>query len=196
LRLTEDSRQGTDDDSVRHTSLDKARLVIERTRTLDPWSYTVHLDGTTIQGSPDAETLARWQWQAMRSLELVAGWVGDSRRVCVENLENYDPAMFAPVLDRVPVSRCVDLGHFWRQGHDPLLHLRQWQTRTRIVHVHGVGERDHQSLAQMPPEVLDPAVAHLLENMRGVVTLEVFSVDDFFSSMGAVEAAVERINSL
>jgi sugar phosphate isomerase/epimerase len=192
LRLAQDSRQGTNEDAILHASLDKARAVLERTRTLDPWSYTVHLDGTAIQDGPDAETWARWQWQAIRSLELVAGWAGDGHRVCVENLENYDPALFTLVLEQVPVSRCVDVGHFWRQGLDPLPHLRQWQTRTRVVHIHGVGERDHQSLAQMPPEALDPVVAHLLENMRGVVTLEVFSVDDFLSSKSAFEAAVER----
>jgi hypothetical protein len=44
----------------------------------------------------------------------------------------------------------------------------------------------------MPHELLDPAVKHLVENMRGVVTMEVFGVDDFFSSRQALEAAVER----
>ena len=143
----------------------------------------------------DSEALAQWQSQAARSLEQVAGWAGNTQQVCVENLENYDPAALAPVLEAVPVSRCADVGHFWRLRLDPLPHLREWQARTRIVHIHGSdsrGERDHQSLALMPPERLDPAVKHLVENMRGVVTMEVFGVDDFFSSRQALEAAVER----
>jgi sugar phosphate isomerase/epimerase len=123
----------------------------------------------------------------------VAGWAGDAQRVCVENLESYDPTAFAPVLDQVAVSRCVDVGHFWRNKLDPLPHLREWQARTRVVHIHGVGERDHQSLARMPSDLLDPVVKHLAENMRGVVTLEVFGVDDFFSSKQALEAAVTRV---
>ena len=69
----------------------------------------------------------------------------------------------------------------------------QWQARTRVVHIHGVGERDHTSLAAMPPDTLDSVVKHLLENTRGVVTMEVFGVDDFFTSQAALEAAVERI---
>jgi sugar phosphate isomerase/epimerase len=96
------------------------------------------------------------------------------------------------VLESVPASLCVDVGHFWLQGRDPLPHLRQWQARTRVVHLHGVGERDHQSLANVAPDALDPVVEHLLGNMRGVVTLEVFGVGDLDSSLSGLEAAVER----
>lgn len=183
------------DDWGRHPSLEKARLVIERTGTLVPFAYVVHLDGGAIQQGADATALARWQSQAAQSLKQVAAWAGDPRRVCVENLENYDPAVLAQVLESVPVSRCVDVGHFWRQGGDPLPHLRQWQSRTRVVHLHGVGERDHQSLALISPDALNPVTAYLLENMRGVVTLEVFGVDDLRSSMSALGTAIARCPS-
>ncbi len=207
IHLPLDLRFG-DDDAARHPSLEKARRVIERTRLLDPFAYVVHLDGRAIQNTPpppgplpcratgegesDTARLARWQAQAARSLKQVANWAGGAQRVCVENLENYDPAAFAPVLEAVPASRCVDVGHLWRLRLDPLPHLRQWQARTRVVHLHGVGERDHQSLALMPPDALDSVVKHLLEYARGVVTLEVFGVDDFFSSKQAFQAAVIR----
>jgi len=189
-----------DDDSTRHPSLEKAQRVIARTRALNPFAYVVHLDGKEANApffppgrrAGDEGQLARWQSQAARSLEQVASWAGDASRVCVENLENYDPTALVQVLDIVPANRCVDVGHFWLQGRDPLPHLRQWQNRTRVVHLHGVGERDHKSLALVSPEALDPVVAYLVENMRGVVTLEVFGVDDFFSSKQALEAAVER----
>lgn len=192
LSLVGDPLQGSDED-LRHPSLEKARRVIERTRSLDPFAYVVHLDGKAIQPGVEADALTHWQSQATRSLEQVVGLAGDAQRVCVENLENYDPAVFAPVLEAVPASRCVDVGHFWRLGLDPLPHLRQWQARTRVVHLHGVAERDHKSLAAMPPDALDSVVQYLLENTRGVVTLEVFGVDDFFSSEQALEASAERV---
>jgi sugar phosphate isomerase/epimerase len=193
-----------DDDSTRHPSLEKARRVIERTRALDPFAYVVHLDGTganapfSLPGrrAGDEGQLVHWQSQATRSLEQVARWAGDASQVCVENLENYDPTVFIQVLDAVPASRCVDVGHFWLQGRDPLPHLQQWQGRTRVVHLHGIGERDHKSLALVPPEALNPVIAYLVENMRGVVTLEVFGVDDFFSSKKALEAAMKRWGDL
>ena len=83
--------QLADDDSARPPSLEKARLVIERTRSLDPFAYVVHLDGKAIQNDVDDVRLVHWQSQAARSLDQVAGWAGDVGRVCVENLENYDP---------------------------------------------------------------------------------------------------------
>jgi len=194
VHLPLDLRLG-DDDSLRHPSLEKARRVIERTRSLEPFAYVVHLDGKTIESDVSDQTLERWQSQAVKSLAQVTAWAGDASLVCVENLENYDPAAFAPVLDAVPASRCVDVGHFWRWGLDPLPHLRQWhaERRTRVVHLHGVNERDHKSLAEVPPDALDPVVRHLLDNLRGVVTLEVFGVDDFFSSRAALEASVRRL---
>ena len=197
VHLPLDLRLG-DDNSVRHPSLEKARRVIERTQSLDPFAYVVHLDGKNAPFSlagtlcGDEGQLARWQAQGARSLEQVSDWAGDASRVCVENLENYDPAAFAPVLDQVHCSRCADVGHFWQKGLDPLPYLRQWQSQTRVVHLHGTGEHGHHSLALMPPDTLDSVVKHLLENMRGVVTLEVFGVNDFFSSKAALEAAVER----
>ena len=193
-----------DDDSTRHPSLEKARRVIERMQALNPFAYVVHLDGKganapfslTGRRAGDEGQLARWQTQATRSLEQVAGWAGDASQVCVENLENYDPTVFIQVLDAVPASRCVDVGHFWLRGRDPLPHLRQWRNRTRVVHLHGIGERDHKSLALVPPELLNPVIAYLMENIRGVVTLEVFGVDDFLSSKQALEVAVERLRDI
>jgi sugar phosphate isomerase/epimerase len=158
-----------------------------------PFRNTPFSPAGTLREAGDEGQLWRWQSQATRSLEQVAGWAGDAQRVCVENLESYDPTAFAPVLNQVAVSRCVDVGHFWRNKLNPLPHLREWQARTCVVHIHGVGERDHQSLARMPSDLLDPVVKHLAENMRGVVTLEVFGVDDFFSSKQALEAAVTRV---
>lgn len=193
VHLPLDLRLG-DDDAQRHPSLEKAKRVIERTQVLAPFAYVVHLDGRAIEHGANANALARWQSQAARSLALVASWAGEADHVCVENLENYDPAAFAPVIESTHASRCVDVGHFWLKGLDPLPHLSQWQAQTRVVHIHGIGERDHQSLALMPPDALDPVIQFLMDNMRGVVTIEVFGVDDFFSSRQALEQTVKRLD--
>ena len=105
----------------------------------------------------------------------------------MENLERYPLDFIAPVLQRVPVSRCVDIGHLWLDGHDPVDYLRAALPRTRVIHLHGIGERDHQSLALMAPEKLNPVVDVLLqENYGGVVTLEVFNEADFLGSVAAL----------
>lgn len=172
-------------------SLRKAQRVIDATRTLTPEAYTLHLDGTALPAA-DAFGLAQWQDRACRALEAVCVWVDDPRRLCIENVERWDPELLAPILERLPVSRTVDIGHLWLQGQDPLLHLNRWLPRTRVVHLHGIAERDHRSLAALPPAQLEPVVRWLEDAFSGVVTLEVFSEEDFTSSLAILNRILQR----
>jgi hypothetical protein len=61
------------------------------------------------------------------------------------------------------------------------------------LHIHGIGERDHQSLDKVPSARLDAIVYWLQNAFRGVVTLEVFGVADFYSSLAALELSCARI---
>jgi sugar phosphate isomerase/epimerase len=142
---------------------------------------------------PDAYFMAEWQANAVGALEMVVGWLDDPARLCIENVEAWNPDAFAPVLDAVPVSRTVDVGHLWLRGEDPLQRLASWIDRTRVVHLHGVTERDHKSLVHVPAAQLDPIVAFLVQRFTGVVTLEVFSQEDFLSSQAALTASLARV---
>jgi sugar phosphate isomerase/epimerase len=194
VHLPLDLRLGADGDE-RHVSVLKARRVIECTGELNPWAYVLHLDGQEVKDEATSGSLARWQAHAIRALEIVAGWAGGPERLAVENLERYPLDFVLPVIDRVPVSRCVDVGHLWLDGHDPVLYLHAALPRTRVVHLHGLAERDHQSLAHMPPEKINPVIELLLrENYSGVLTLEVFREEDFYSSVQALERCLAGIN--
>jgi sugar phosphate isomerase/epimerase len=189
LRLAE----GLDE---QHASLLKARQAIECTRGLDPWAYVLHLDGRDLlaaqrTGDATLAAVAAWQAQAVRALEIVAVWAGGHERLAVENLEHYPLDFILPVIERVPVSRCVDVGHLWLDGHDPLPYLRAALPRTRVIHLHGLAERDHQSLAHVSSNRLNPVIALLLaERYAGVLTLELFGEDDLHSSLSALAEAV------
>lgn len=174
-------------------SMDKARRAIDATCLLNPFAYVMHLDGRVLLGQPNVETIAHWEVNAGLALEQIIGWVGERSRVCVENVEAWDPAHFSALVARAGVSRCVDIGHYWLNRSDPLPHLRENLPRTRVVHIHGVGSRDHQSLRLVPPEQLDAVVNLLLnEDYRGVVTLEVFGTEDFFTSLDSLQDAIGR----
>jgi sugar phosphate isomerase/epimerase len=180
-----------DDGSPSHISLEKAHRVIDCTRALAPWAYVAHLDGRTVlplETSPEA--MRRWQDQAVLALELVGEWVGDSQKLAVENLEGYPLDFHSAVLERVNVSRTVDVGHLWLDGHAPLAILRAALARTRVIHIHGIHERDHSSLSNVPPEELGALLAELVcSNYTGIVTIEVFSEQDFLTSLQAIEMA-------
>jgi sugar phosphate isomerase/epimerase len=177
--------------SERDQSLVKARRVIDCTCGLDPWAYVLHLDGKAVRTSSDANLIRRWQDQSVRALELVSEWAGRPENLAVENLETYPLDFIQPVLERIPVSRCVDVGHLWLDGHDPLPYLQAALPRTRVVHIHGIAERDHRSLAFMPQEKVSAVFVELLRaDYEGVLTLEVFSEEDFLSSLDVLEKIV------
>lgn len=173
-----------EDGSEHDPSLIKAKRVIDCTRGLDPWAYVLHLDGRSVRTSEDASAIKRWQDQSVRALEIASVWAGGADKLAVENLETYRLDFIQPVLERLPVSRCVDIGHLWLDGHDPIPYLQAALPRTRVVHIHGLTERDHHSLACMPLEKVKAVWDELVHaNYDGVVTLEIFSEDDFLSSM-------------
>jgi len=177
-----------DNGSERDQSLVKAKRVIECTRGLDPWAYVLHLDGKSVRTSTDAELIKRWQDQSVRALEIVSEWVGSAEKLAVENLETYPLDFIQPVLDYIPVSRCVDIGHLWLDGHDPVPYLQSAMPRTRVIHIHGLAERDHRSLAFMPQEKVRAVWDELISaRYAGVLTLEIFSEEDFVSSLEMIE---------
>jgi sugar phosphate isomerase/epimerase len=181
-----------DDGSEYDESLVKAKRVIECTRGLDPWAYVLHLDGKSVRTSTDHDLIRRWQDQSVRALEIVSAWAGAAQKLAVENLETYPLDFIQPVLDRIPVSRCVDVGHLWLDGHDPIPYLQAALPRTRVIHMHGITERDHRSLMFMPQEKVRAVWDELTHaNYAGVLTLEIFSEEDFLSSM----EVLGRLNS-
>lgn len=181
VHLPLDLRMGAEGEEL-HASLAKAKRVIERTKPLDPFAYVLHLDGK------DVKDYDHWVGEAARSLELAAGWAGDPALLAVENLENYPLDFIDPVLEQAPVSRCLDVGHLWLEGHDPIPFLEQHLARARVVHLHGIGSRDHQSLAHMEQSQLE-AVLTALAGFEGVLTLEIFNRADLESSLEALRKA-------
>jgi len=180
VHLPLDLRLGSDGGD-QHRSLQKARAVIDRTRALDPWAYVLHLDGKDVRDH------AAWVGQAARALELAAGWAGSAERLAVENLEGYPLDFIDPVLARLPAGRCLDIGHLWLEGYDPLPLLERHLERTRVIHLHGIGSRDHQSLAHIDRAELRRVLTALeAGGYAGVVTLEVFGQEDFQSSMAVL----------
>lgn len=165
-----------------HDSVAKALRVVESTKGLNPWGYVIHVEGGI---DPTPHTCAMRLTAACRALETIGGALGAMEMLCVENTDVKDHGLLDAVTARIPVSRCVDVGHLWKAGLDPLPFLRSWLPRTRIVHLHGVGERDHLALSLIPSERLAPVVSALERGFAGVITMEVFSEKDFRDSIEA-----------
>jgi sugar phosphate isomerase/epimerase len=173
--------------------LDAALRVMGCTGELEPHGFIVHLDGTAEAGSP---AMDRWLENSIRSLECLASEAGRPDRLCVENLDDQSPAMLDRLLEHIPVSCCVDVGHLWKQETDPMPCLDAWLARTRVVHLHGVGTRDHKGLSLVPHARLDPVVTLLAKRFQGVLTFEVFSERDLVDCQVTFEQCLARIRTV
>jgi sugar phosphate isomerase/epimerase len=182
-----------EDQSAQERSMVQAARVIEATGNLRPYAYVFHMDGRRLGGRVDDDVLERWRAAGARAVAELCGLVDEPGRLCVENLEGWNPEAFAPLVEDLAVGRTIDIGHFWLQDQDPLEHLERWIDRARVIHLHGIAERDHMSLAHVPNEKLDPVVKLLLEAFTGVVTLEVFSMNDLTSSLDVLSRSMSRV---
>lgn len=169
--------------------IDSAVSAITKTAGLSPQGYIVHLDTNPACKAPSWD---QWLKNSLRSLDKLFTATGSGHLLCVENLESQQPGMLDPLLERMPVGLCIDLGHLWKQGLDPIPIMDRWLPRTRVIHIHGVNETDHQSLGVMKRERLDPVTAILSKHFTGVVTLEVFSENHLEESLVAYKESLRR----
>jgi sugar phosphate isomerase/epimerase len=178
------------DGSEQHVSLKKAQKVIECTRALNPYAYVLHLDGKEVKPNPSQSILQHWYKKSIQALEIVAGWAGSSELLAVENIEGYPIDFLEPVFAQFPASRCVDIGHLLLDKHDPLPYLEEHIQHTRVIHIHGINQRDHSSVSFIP-EPTRIEIMRMLKRAayKNILTIEVFNQDDLISSMAAIELA-------
>ncbi|HXF68823.1 MAG TPA: cobamide remodeling phosphodiesterase CbiR [Thermoflexus sp.] len=171
------------------SSVEKARRIIRSTRPLNPWAYIVHLYPEETQGQD------RWREMCLRALEILAEETGDPSLLALENLENCPLEHLIPIMEQARARLCLDVGHLWRAKVDPLPALRAYLGWTRVIHLHGVNQRDHESLTWVPSHALRAVLEELIrQRYKGVVTLEVFSVEDFFSSWRRIRDLLRELD--
>ncbi|MBK8046087.1 MAG: sugar phosphate isomerase/epimerase [Anaerolineales bacterium] len=197
VHLLDDLRLADDNGRTPSLPLRRAHQLLDLTQSLEPWAWVGHLDGRTVR-TADAEdpALLTWRDATVKALRLTTAGLQAPHRLAIENLEGYPAEFVTPVVTRAGVGRCVDVGHLWLDGIDPLPALAAAGARMRVVHIHGVNERDHASLAYAPPDALDAVIRTLLEmKFGGVVTLEVFGLEDFQTSRQALMGSVARVQN-
>ena len=170
-------------DKERDVSITKAMKVISATRALDPLAYVCHLECRDIPDR-EGEALADWQAQRIRAVNMLSEISGIRSGLAIENLERYPIEWNEPVIRACGTHATLDIGHLFLQKIDPVPVMRKWLPLTSVIHLHGVGTRDHQSLKHMDKAEIKAVLAELKrQDYRGVVTLEIFNENDFTESM-------------
>lgn len=180
------------------TMVAKVRKVAERTARLCPHSFVLHVDFPSLhKASPAVRTVESLSEDRLQrtaeALGEIAACLPEPGQLAIENLPAFPPHFWDGWIDGSPYSRCLDVGHIWKDRGDPAPVLTSWFSRIRVVHLHGLephdgsSPRDHRSLRFMPAGCLDGVLYPLWKNaFSGVLTLEVFSFADFVVSHAAI----------
>ena len=171
---------------ISHSQQTVARMagIIELVRPLKGTTHTLHLPApkTAIY----AADRTAWQIRLRKSLETLLDITSlPPAAISIETLD-YPPQWFAPVVEQLNLSVCVDVGHVICHGFDLAAILRELKPRITILHLHGVaGGKDHRSLNRLDPAA-QRIVVDFLGTFRESLTLEVFSPRRLMGSMACL----------
>lgn len=194
VHLPLDLALAAEDEAARLAAVETARRVIAAARPLAPWAYVLHLLPGP-EAAADRRVSPGWTECALRSLQELGAEAGGPERLAVENVPEYPPHCLWPLLERLPVSLCLDVGHLLRQGRDPRPLFAALCDRVRTLHLHGCcAGRDHRTLAAMDQGwLLDLLRLCRLRRFCGVATIELFESEAFWESWELVEGLWRRV---
>jgi hypothetical protein len=120
----------------------------------------------------------------------------DPSIISVETLDYPFPYM-EPLIKEFHLSVCLDAGHQIRYGHDLLQTFEAHRSRIPLIHLHGVDgsgpeKKDHKALDLLSQEEI-LKIVRVLENFRGVVSLEVFNLENLTRSLSVLSRYFQDI---
>jgi sugar phosphate isomerase/epimerase len=161
--------------------------VVGATSKLEPICWVLHIP------LPSEEETGGYLERTCETLAALIGELGSPRELAIENIHPFFD-IEPPIIEEFGTSVCIDAGHLVRFGLDVGSFLDRWLPRCRNMHIHGcIGKRDHESLACLPRGFLPRLFARIADaSCLRTVTMEVFGVSDFESSIEALQTHVFR----
>jgi len=185
IHLPIDIFLGDEKEEVRCDGISVVKKVIERTLCFNPSLYTLHLERRNKNGreEPDIET---WRRRILQSMEEIVRCEIESNRISIETLE-YPFEWIEDIVKEFGGSICLDIGHILTQGQDLRSYFDKYLTKTSIIHLHGFQKGiDHLGIDQLSESALEMIFTHL-HDYHGIVSLEVFSIEDLKRSLVTLE---------
>ncbi len=192
VHLPSDLFFGDPDPALRRKFCETAFSFYERTLPLAPTAYILHLDSRRADETVEPDGPA-WVDRVNESLRTMQMKGIELRRIAVENLE-YPLQRILPFVEDFDMSFCLDIGHLLRYGHDPAEQIESFLKMCSMVHLHGVDNgKDHAGLDHIPPAQWR-VICKALEQYGGVLSVEVFSLDDLTASLNRIQKMAGREN--
>jgi sugar phosphate isomerase/epimerase len=180
VHLPMDILLGDSDKKKRSEGMGVIKKLIQQTLCLNPSVYILHLD-------PGAETdLKGWRERVVQSLRGLPGCGIESKRISVETL-GYPFEWVEDIVEDFDFSICLDIGHILTHGQDLRFYLKKYLPEASMVHLHGFQNGvDHQGIDRLPEGGLEFILSHI-RDYHGIVSMEVFSIDDLKRSLITLE---------
>jgi len=185
IHLPIDISLGDKSEVIRSKGASVVKRRIERTLPLNPSIYTLHLERRNKNGreEPDIET---WRRRIRQSMEEIVRCEMGSNRISIETLE-YPFEWVEDIVKEFGLSICLDIGHILIHEQDLRSYLEKYLTNTSIIHLHGFQDSvDHLGIDRLSESALEMIFSHL-RDYHGIVSLEVFSIDDLKRSLTTLE---------
>ncbi|MCD4718738.1 MAG: sugar phosphate isomerase/epimerase [Desulfobacula sp.] len=193
------------DVSLTHESLvnrQKARdtilAVIDLFAPLNPTTHTLHLDmpPDVKKNIENQKKLKNWEEKTRQSLGALISDISNPGIISIETLD-YPFSCLETLVEEFKVSVCIDAGHQIKYGHNLLETFEKHKFRTSIIHLHGVAFseqniKDHTALDKLPKEYFRQ-VQTILEDFTGVVSLEVFNLENLNRSLRVLSKVFKNI---
>jgi sugar phosphate isomerase/epimerase len=171
---------GDRNEEVRSNGVSVIKRFIQRTFGLRPSVYTLHFD------PGEEKEVETWQrhirWSARKILECGV----PSRRISVETL-GYPFEWVEEIVKEFDFSICLDIGHILISGYDLEAYFEKYLADTSIIHLHGFENgTDHLGIDRLPESSME-LIFSALRHYEGILSLEVFSLDDLRRSLIVLE---------
>jgi len=138
------------------------------------------------EGSVQEREIEAWQRRVSQSIKEILDSGIEGKRISIETLAY----PFEWVEDKVRefgLSVCLDIGHILTHGYDLRHYLETYLPATSIIHLHGSHNgSDHLGIDTLQEPELD-LILSSLRHYHGIVSIEVFSMNELRSSLSILE---------
>ena len=176
---------GDKNEEIRSRGISIVKKFIEQTLCLHPSVFILHFDLRDKNGQ-EAQDVETWRNRILQSSKEILESGIEPNRVSIETL-GYPFGWVEDIVRQCGFSICLDIGHILLYGQDLKFYLNQYLPEASIVHLHGFQNGiDHLGIDRLPDPTLKLIFSHLL-NYHGIVSIEVFSMDDLKRSLFTLE---------
>ena len=198
IHLPTDVSLSAESSRKRRAAADTLLRVMDRFDPLTPSTHTLHLEMplSIRQDMENTKKREEWVTHTREGLTVLLSRIPDPSRISVETLD-YPFRHIEPLIKEFHLSVCVDAGHQIRYGHNLLQTFEAHRSRIPLIHLHGVDrsgpeKKDHKALDLLSQEEI-LKVIRVLENFRGVVSLEVFNLENLTRSLSVLSRYFQDI---